>query len=80
MPCPAHSRSKICFPVGSRSPDVQKRSVNSFPLSEKISALTTKNYLEQRAKRADQAAFRGILEKVPDRTPLPGDEVAPDKL
>ena len=49
-------------------------SINQFistAVSEKISALTTENYLEQRAKRADRSAFRGILGKVPDRTPLP---------
>ncbi|XOF34188.1 MAG: toxin-antitoxin system HicB family antitoxin [Candidatus Electrothrix sp. YB6] len=53
-------------------------SINQFistAVSEKISALTTENYLEQRAKKADRAAFRGILDKVPDRTPLPGDEI-----
>jgi hypothetical protein len=57
-------------------------SINQFistAVSEKISALTTKNYLEQRAKRADRAAFRGILEKVPDRPPLPGDEIVLDE-
>jgi len=53
-------------------------SINQFistAVAEKISALTTKNYLEQRAKNADRAAFRGILDKVPDRAPLPGDEI-----
>ncbi|CAK8716264.1 hypothetical protein KKHLCK_05380 [Candidatus Electrothrix laxa] len=56
-------------------------SINQFistAVSEKISALTTENYLEQRAKRADRSAFRGILDKVPDRTPLPGDEITPN--
>ena len=53
-------------------------SINQFistAVSEKISALTTKSYLEQRAKRADRSAFKDILNKVPDRTPLPGDEI-----
>jgi hypothetical protein len=53
-------------------------SINQFistAVSEKISALTTKSYLEQRARNADRAAFRSILDKVPDRTPLPGDEI-----
>lgn len=56
-------------------------SINQFistAVAEKISALTTKNYLEQRAKRADRAAFRSILDKVPARTPLPGDEITPE--
>lgn len=53
-------------------------SINQFistAVSEKISALTTQNYLERRARNADRAAFRSILNKVPDRTPLPGDEI-----
>jgi hypothetical protein len=33
--------------------------------------------MKQRAKRADRAAFRSILDKVPERTPLPGDEIMP---
>ncbi|MCI5224869.1 MAG: toxin-antitoxin system HicB family antitoxin [Candidatus Electrothrix sp. AR4] len=56
-------------------------SINQFistAVSEKISALTTENYLAQRAKRADRSAFRDILDKVPDRTPLPGDEITPE--
>ncbi|RWX52252.1 hypothetical protein VU01_10257 [Candidatus Electrothrix marina] len=32
----------------------------------------------QRAKRADRAAFRGILDKVHERAPLPGDEISPE--
>ncbi|CAK8713907.1 hypothetical protein GCAAIG_03245 [Candidatus Electronema halotolerans] len=53
-------------------------SINQFistAVAEKISALTTKNYLEQREKKADRAAFRSILDKVPERAPLPGDEI-----
>ena len=53
-------------------------SINQFistAVSEKISALITKNYLEQRAQRADRSAFKDILDKVPDRIPLPGDEI-----
>ena len=43
-------------------------------VAEKISALTTADYLVARAGRADPAAFRTILDKVPDRAPLAGDE------
>jgi len=53
-------------------------SINQFistAVSEKISAVSTMNYLEQRAKRADRAAFRDILNKVPKRAPLLGDEI-----
>ncbi len=53
-------------------------SINQFistAVAEKISALTTQNYLEQRARNADRAAFRSILNKVPERIPLLGDEI-----
>lgn len=43
-------------------------------VTEKISALTTEAYLRARSERADPAAFRKILDKVPNRAPLPGDE------
>ena len=52
-------------------------SINQFissPVSEKISALITEDYLENRAKRARKGDFRKILAKVPSRKPIPGDE------
>jgi len=51
--------------------------VNQFVMSavvEKISALTAETYLRTRAERADSGAFRTILDKVPQRPPVPGDE------
>jgi uncharacterized protein (DUF1778 family) len=51
--------------------------VDQFVVSaviEKISALTAEGYLRVRAERADHAAFQTILDRVPLRTPLPGDE------
>ena len=53
-------------------------SINQLILSavaEKISALMTEDSLAQRAQRANQDAFSAILERVPHRTPLPGDEL-----
>jgi len=53
-------------------------SINQFILaavSEKISAIMTEEYLMTRAKRARQDAFKKILDKVPDREPLPDDEL-----
>ena len=53
-------------------------SINQFissAVSEKISALLTEDYLKSRAKRAREKDFKNILDKVPDRKPLPGDEV-----
>ena len=43
-------------------------------VAEKISALTAETYLRARANRADADAFRAILEKVPPRAPLAGDD------
>ena len=51
--------------------------VDQFVMSavtEKISALTAETYLRARAGRADPAAFRSILDRVPQRAPLAGDE------
>ncbi len=53
-------------------------SINQFissAVSEKISALLTEDYLKSRAKRARKKDFKNILDKVPDRKPLPGDEL-----
>lgn len=43
-------------------------------VSEKISALTAETYLRTRASRADSVAFRAILDRVPHRAPVDGDE------
>ena len=53
-------------------------SINQFissAVSEKISALLTEEYLASRAKRADTQTFKEILNRVPARNPLPGDEI-----
>ena len=53
-------------------------SINQFistAVSEKISAISTENYLTQRANRANRKAFKRILDNVPNRTPLLGDEL-----
>jgi hypothetical protein len=53
-------------------------SINQFissAVSEKISALMTEDYLKDRAKRARKDDFRKILAKVPNRKPIPGDEL-----
>jgi hypothetical protein len=52
-------------------------SINQFistAVSEKISAIMTEEYLENRARKAKKGAFKRVLGRVPDRTPLPGDE------
>ena len=61
--------------------DIAKKegvSINQFissAVSEKISALLTEDYLQQRAKRAKGGDFRKILAKVPSRKPVHGDEL-----
>lgn len=53
-------------------------SINQFistAVSEKISALTTEDYLVGRAKCADNDEFKKILNNVPARTPVAGDEL-----
>jgi hypothetical protein len=53
-------------------------SINQFiasAVSEKISALMTEDYLEQRAKNANRRQFKKILDSVPARVPVPGDEL-----
>jgi len=47
-------------------------------VAEKVSALLTEDYLRERAERADSEAFQQILNKVPKRRPLPGDELPSD--
>lgn len=48
-------------------------------LAEKISALDTVAYLEERAARGSREAFLEVLSRVPARPPLPGDEL-PEEL
>lgn len=53
-------------------------SINLFitsAVSEKISALTTEDYIAARAKRARKGALKKVLDRVPKRAPLPGDEL-----
>ena len=63
-----------------RVKEIAKRegiSINQFittAVAEKISALMTEEYVTSRASRATPGALRGILDRVPDREPLPGDE------
>ena len=43
-------------------------------LAEKLAALMTVEYLEERAKRGDRGQFEAVLRKVKDRPPQEGDE------
>ncbi len=44
-------------------------------LAEKLSALLTEEYLEERARRGSREKFEDALSKVRDREPDPGDEL-----
>jgi uncharacterized protein (DUF1778 family) len=53
-------------------------SINQFvssAVSEKISAIMTEDYLKGRAKRPKKSDFRKILDDVPKRKPILGDEL-----
>lgn len=57
--------------------DMEGVPVDQFVTSavvEKISALTAEAYLRTRANRADPEALRAVLDRVPQRLPLAGDE------
>jgi hypothetical protein len=43
-------------------------------LAEKMSALMTGEYLQERARRGSRKAFQRVLRKVKDREPIAGDE------
>jgi hypothetical protein len=49
------------------------QSINSA-VAEKLAALMTEKYLEERAQRASEHGF-AVLAKIPDVPPLPGDEL-----
>lgn len=51
-------------------------SINSFinsAVSEKISAITTDDYISKRAQKSTKGTFKKVLSKVPSRNPLPED-------
>jgi uncharacterized protein (DUF1778 family) len=53
-------------------------SINQFvssAVSEKISAIMTEDYLKSRAKRAKKSDLKKILDNVPKRKPILGDEL-----
>ena len=53
-------------------------SINQFvssAVSENISAIMTEDYLKNRAKRAKKSDLKKILDNVPKRKPILGDEL-----
>jgi hypothetical protein len=53
-------------------------SINQFittAVAEKLSALLTVEYLEERGKRGSRRKYERVLAKARNRTPAPGDEL-----
>jgi len=49
----------------------------ALAVAEKISALTTEGYLQERASRGDRAKYEAVLAKVPNAEPQPLDQFPP---
>ena len=53
-------------------------SMNQFiasAVAEKVSALATRTYLNERANRSSRAKFNAVLATVPEQLPEPSDEI-----
>ena len=53
-------------------------SINQFiasAVAEKVSAIATEEYLQERVNRADRSAFQAIMAKIAKREQLPGNEL-----
>lgn len=55
--------------------DISLNQFIALAVAEKMSALLTSEYLDERAKRGARETFRGILARVPDVKPTAGDEL-----
>lgn len=47
----------------------------ALAVAEKISALTTEGYLQERARRGERAKYEAVLAKVADVEPEPDDQL-----
>lgn len=47
----------------------------TLAIAEKISALTTEKYLQERANQGNRAKYKAVLAKVPDVEPEPYDKL-----
>lgn len=53
-------------------------SINQFisiAVAEKVSALSTEDYLEKRAEKGNRQDFLKVMKRVPDNKPEPEDEI-----
>jgi hypothetical protein len=55
--------------------DVSLNQFIAITLAEKVSAIKTTDYLEERAKRGSLADFRHIMDKIPHAEPEPYDRL-----
>jgi predicted transcriptional regulator len=65
LPDSTHSRLK----EWARKDNVSINQFITSAVTEKLSAFSTREYLANRARRADRAAFDAVLSKVPDAPP-----------
>ncbi len=49
----------------------------TLAIAEKIAALRTERYLQERASQGDRGRYEAVLAKVPDVQPEPGDRLPP---
>jgi hypothetical protein len=61
-----------------RSEGISLNQLIATAAAEKLAALTTEEYFEQRVQRASRKKFEGALKTVPRVAPLPGDELPPE--
>ena len=52
---------------------MNKAELSARAAAEKVAALMTEQYLEERARRGSRDRFREVLARVPDAPPLPED-------
>ena len=65
LPDSLHATAKLM----ARQEHVSINQLIATAVAEKLSALTTADYLENRAKRGKRSAFRAVLAKVPAAEP-----------
>ena len=73
---------EVC-PFKSELATKESISINQFittAVAEKMAALLTEEYLEERARQADPAAFDRIWARMLDVPPVPGDEPEPPSV
>jgi len=76
LPPSIHQRAKLL----AKRDGVTLDQLVALALAEKMSAVETEEYLQNRAARATREKFDRALSKIPARKPLKGDELPVRKL